>query len=205
MIQNKDILRSYFLTGAIPTQQNFADLIDTIVNLTEEDQIVTYASGNVGIKEDPDTDPGYDFSVAGNMRVTGNLVMENASVTDTINIKNGNVDHLGGFSDLPNGTTDIGSGNGSIDIVGTDLAGKITIETGTGCSANSNIFSLEFASSYAASPNVLITPGNKKAADIFTSSMPFVDFTDETKFDVAANDIALDDNTIYIFRYFVIA
>ena len=57
---NKQALKAYFQTGKIPTQSNFADLIDSVMNIPDggEDSTLVIGSGD---KDDTPYVKGYRF------------------------------------------------------------------------------------------------------------------------------------------------
>ena len=65
--QNRTILKNYFRTGNRPTQEQFADLIDSSLNLADND--LFEASGNLGLGHDQ---PAATLSINGNLNVSPN-------------------------------------------------------------------------------------------------------------------------------------
>ena len=65
--QNRTILKNYFRTGHRPTQEQFADLIDSNLNLADND--LFEASGNLGFGHDQ---PAATLSINGNLNVSPN-------------------------------------------------------------------------------------------------------------------------------------
>ena len=65
--QNRTILKNYFRTGNRPTQEQFADLIDSSLNLADNDLFET--SGNLGLGHDQ---PAATLSINGNLNVSPN-------------------------------------------------------------------------------------------------------------------------------------
>lgn len=57
---NKEALKAYFQTGKIPTQSNFADLIDSVMNIPDGGEDSTLVIGN-GDKNDAPYIQGYRF------------------------------------------------------------------------------------------------------------------------------------------------
>lgn len=57
---NKQALKAYFQTGKIPTQSNFADLIDSVMNIPDRGKDSTLVLGN-GDKNDAPYIQGYRF------------------------------------------------------------------------------------------------------------------------------------------------
>ena len=43
--RNRSVLKSYFQKGAIPTEQQFAELIDSVSNIVEDGQVMRTPSG----------------------------------------------------------------------------------------------------------------------------------------------------------------
>ena len=65
--QNRTILKNYFRTGNRPTQEQFADLIDSSLNLADND--LFEAGGNLGLGHDQ---PAATLSINGNLNVSPN-------------------------------------------------------------------------------------------------------------------------------------
>lgn len=209
-IVSKEILKSYFLTGLIPTQSNYNDLVDTLVSLSDNaNDIFTYISGNVGIGSDPDTDNGYKQEIVGTQHVTDNVVMDNnlyvnevmtSGVVSTVAIAGRNT---GGFTATPG--SGIGTG-GSVTIVGTLVSGTMTIVTGTGCLANSPavVFAgVSLADGY--SPYFILSPVNQQAASLTNSQQLWFSSLDvETGLTISTNQAALTGMTAYVWNYHIL-
>ena len=65
--QNRTTLKNYFRTGSRPTQEQFADLIDSSLNLANNE--LFEAGGNLGLGHDQ---PAARLSVNGNLNVSPN-------------------------------------------------------------------------------------------------------------------------------------
>lgn len=204
MIQNKTELKGYFLNGSIPNQDNFGDLIDTMVNLTTTNQISTYDSGNVGINETVDS--GYNFSVTGNARVTGNTNLIKLAVTDVASLVKGNIGHLGGFTSVPTNTLQSGSGIGAtVTITGTDLAGQINLTTGTGCVASVDVIDITFNTIFNSIPFIFLQNANSLTSRLNGNSAIYPTNVTTSGFSLYVGSIKLADVSNYILNYLIVA
>ena len=198
-IQTKDVLKSYFTTGQIITQEHLADLVDTLLALVNSNNITIYPSGNVGINEA--TDSGNTFSVTGTSAFSDSSEFNNGIYTTLLydNGKSGNPTFsLGGGGD--------GSG-ATANVSGTDMAGLIAVNTGRDCLAGKPIIGIEFAKSYpnGRPPIVILTPVGPTNAVLAVTQIPYIDRISEQGFVIAANPrAAIADSTKYYWNYLVI-
>lgn len=204
MIQDKITLKNYFLTGQQPTESNYGDLIDTLVNLFNTNQIMTFDSGNVAINKS--TDDGYTFSIEGTLAVSGNAAFSNVSISDTANMISGNIGHLGGFTNTPQISLGASAGTSATSTIdGTDLAGTISLTTGTACIGSDMVFKVAFDVAYDIIPKVLLTPSNASSASLYGDANVWVTGVNVNGFDVNVGSTALTDEIVYEFNYFCIA
>lgn len=102
-------------------------------------------------------------------------------------------------------TAGAGAGTGaSGSVSGGDMAGKIDITTGSSPSTSATVVTITFNASYAATPTVILTPGNAAAAALTGGTQVFVSSTSTTNFLVTSGSSALADSTQYIWYYHVI-
>lgn len=206
-IQNKSVLKSYFLTSDIPTQAQFSDLIDTLVNNINANTFVSYDSGNVGINTDVDVDPGYQLQIEGSLCVTGNVVInEDMAIEGTLSTNDQQINHIKGFGTVPVLTNNTGAGTTpTTSISGTDLAGRINVTTGTACPVDAVIVRVTFGRAYGSIPNVTLSPYNKATVSLTGTQVPYVSTVTTAYFEVSSNDVALGNSTAYSFNYSCIA
>jgi hypothetical protein len=124
--------------------------------------------------------------------------------------KNGNAtfQHAIGGSAAPSIAAGGGAGTGgTASILGTDIGGQITINTGTGPGSTSTIVTVTFASVYPSTPTaVILTPGNSAANALTGNQKPYIDTAtgiSTTSFLVKAGGAALAGSTTYVFQYHV--
>lgn len=112
---------------------------------------------------------------------------------------------LAGASAAP--TIAAGTGAGTtptISIVGNDIAGRITITTGTTPVANATIATVTFAGgAFAAAPYIHLTPSNQLAAALSGANMVFPSSTTTTLV-LTSGTTALTAATTYTFNYLII-
>ncbi len=114
------------------------------------------------------------------------------------------VPHLVGNSSTPSIAAGAGAGTSpTIGIVGTDLAGQITLTSGLVPSAASVIFTVTFNTAYAAAPNVVFSPANANAAGLNGVTAVYVTSTTTTfVFDSGATGITAA--LVFVWNYHVI-
>jgi len=127
---------------------------------------------------------------------TGGVIINNglagASATPTIAIGPG---------------ADNGGTPGSVSIVGSNLAGLITVTTAGNNPANGTvIFTVTFANSLSFSTEcyVMLTPGNPDAAALATNKKPYVSLSTKTQFEISCSSSRLNSSTTYIWYYMVV-
>lgn len=54
----------------------------------------------------------------------------------------------------------------AINVSGTDTTGTVSVTTGTGCSVNGTLATINFAAAFGATPRITLTPGNANAAGL---------------------------------------
>jgi len=104
-------------------------------------------------------------------------------------------------------TRSLGAGAGtgpSSSITGTDMAGSITVTTGSAPATASTIVTITFNSALASAPNsVILTPGNAATAAL-TTNAAFVTSLGTGGFSLTSNAVALGATTTYIWYFVVI-
>ena len=118
---------------------------------------------------------------------------------------NGNSSIIVGKIGSPPGTPTIGAGAGagtgpSVSILGSDTGGKITVTSGTGCTANAVIATITLSTTYGAAPAVTFSAGNGAAASVGSNKV-FVGSTTTSSFTLDDTGTALTDSTTYIWYY----
>ena len=114
--QNRTILKNYFQTGDKPSQAQYADLIDSKVNLSESNTGDIELRGNINILTGNLTASG-NISASGILTGEGLVISDDASITDTLTvgtIANVNTTHItasGNISASGNILADSGSFN----------------------------------------------------------------------------------------------
>lgn len=111
--------------------------------------------------------------------------------------------HIIGGSSVPTIANGAGAGTspGTPAVAGTDMAGQITIITGTLPSVSAVAVTITFNVAYGAAPYVVIWPANAAAATL--GFLPYVGST-TTTFTVNAGTIALGAATTYLYNYVVV-
>lgn len=88
----------------------------------------------------------------------------------------------------------------AINVSGNDTSGTISVTTGSGCASTGALATVSFASSFAAPPHVIITPGSANAAGLNT----YVDdSTISTSSFVLGSSVIPASSTTYKWNYFV--
>jgi hypothetical protein len=95
-----------------------------------------------------------------------------------------------------------GSGSGSsATLAGNDMAGSITLTTGSAPSTASTIITLTFGTSLSSSPSaVVLSPGNAATAAL-TTNQPFVSGLNVDGFGLTSNAVALINGITYVWYY----
>ena len=102
----------------------------------------------------------------------------------------------------PGGAGGTGAGSSpTVAVTGHDAGGKITITTGTSCSADGDIIVVTFNAAYSAAPIVVFCAANKAAASLDATKAPFITGISTTQFTLKANGAALTDATQYIWNF----
>lgn len=95
----------------------------------------------------------------------------------------------------------------TIHISGSDVAGYITVSTGSSATADSGVVTVSFAESYDSAPRVVIAPANFEAAMLYKIQSATVywdkDNSDETQFQVSVAG-TLADGVEYVWSYHII-
>jgi hypothetical protein len=87
----------------------------------------------------------------------------------------------------------------SVTLTGNDIAGKISVTTGTGCGTLGKIATVDYNQNYSTIPKVTLTPANVNAAGLTT----FVT-SNFGIFDVEVASGTISDTTVYEWYYHVI-
>lgn len=149
--------------------------------------LLNEAGGFVGINTDAPSD---ELTVIG--------------VTNTTNIKD---QHIIGTSSTPGIVAGTGAGTSpTVSVTGTDLAGKVTVTTGTlPTGTNATVATITYASSYAypAGSYVVLYPANAITATLSGVSMVYVNGT-TTTFVITSGTTALTAASTYVWNYHVI-
>lgn len=112
--------------------------------------------------------------------------------------------HAVGNATVPTIAAGTGAGTSpTIAITGTDVAGKITITTGTLPTLSADVFTVTFQTAFATAPYVTFSPGNGNAAALNGLTMVYVTPATGT-FKFTAGATALAAATQYIWYYTVI-
>ena len=134
------------------------------------------------------TDQSVPLYVNGNAQVIGALTVRKI---------------IGGSS-APTLAAGTGAGTSpTVAIVGTDMAGRITITTGTSPTAAATVVTVTFNIEYGAAPYVSLTPANANAAALALASRPYPSASTTTTFVITAGTAALAASTQYVFNYHV--
>jgi hypothetical protein len=116
--------------------------------------------------------------------------------------------HLCASGSAPTSAAGTGAGTGpTITVTGNDVAGKITVLTGTApAAANAIVSTLTATKTWTTAPIVVLTPGNAAAAALAGATAPFVDAasTTTTVFVLKAGATALAAATTYVWLYHAI-
>jgi hypothetical protein len=102
-------------------------------------------------------------AVLAKIDATGSLTVVNATINGTLTI-NGHIVTGGSTPTIAAGAAACTSP--TVSVVGTDTAGTVTITTGTGCSGTGTMATVTFASAFAATPRVSLTPGDTNSANL---------------------------------------
>jgi hypothetical protein len=94
-----------------------------------------------------------------------------------------------------------GSG-GSVSIDGTDMAGQITLDTGTAPAGSATCFTVTFTSPYASVPRVVFSPANSGAG--LMGAIAAVYATSATSTFSLNSTLGLAGSTVYKWNYYVI-
>jgi len=118
------------------------------------------------------------------------------------------ITHLIGSGSAPTISAGAGAGTGpTVAISGTDLAGYITITTGTLPTVSAVVATVTFNNSYTSTPKtVIVTAANANAAALAGTTSSFVDQAGITaaKFDLTAGSAGLTATLVYKFYYMVV-
>ncbi len=134
----------------------------------------------------------------GNINISGTGVFGAAVSTVKLTVTG----HIVSGGSTPSIAAGAGAGTGpTVSVAGTDIAGVITVTTGTG-PATGKLAGITFASAFTAAPNVVLTPANANAAGL----QAYVDSatTSTTVFDLDAATTAPTASTTYKWYYHVI-
>ena len=129
--QNRTTLKGYFETGDIPSQTQYADLIDSKLNLAETGvQIIEGTISSSFLAVANHITASGNISASGILTAEGLVISDDATITDDLTV-NGNID-LEGDIDV-NGITNLDV----VDIDGAvDMASTLTIASHITASGN---------------------------------------------------------------------
>lgn len=124
---------------------------------------------------------------------------EQLSVSGTIGAT-----HVKGLGNTPSVSAGGGAGAGaSVNVFGTDMAGKVVLDTGILPSASSLTLTLTFANTYSSAPYVVFVPANSIAALLSGTSMVVLG-SSASNFTFNSGTVPLTASTQYIWHYMVI-
>ena len=113
--------------------------------------------------------------------------------------------HIVGNTTTPTIVTASGAGTsgGTVSVIGSDLAGVITVNTGTSTAATAPIFTLTYNKVYTTAPVVIAMGSNEAAASVSATGTPF--FTSSiTGFSGFVHGNNLAPSTTYKWNYIVV-
>lgn len=161
----------------------------------------------VGSGTSSGTNTGDQTSVSGNAGTATALqtarTINGVSFDGTANITISISGHLIGTGSAPTIAAGAGDGTGgTVAISGTDTAGEVTFTTGTLPTVNAVIATITFASSYGASPRVILWPSEANASGL--GFLPYVTGSTTTFTVSNAVSVGLLGSTTYKYNYHVI-
>jgi hypothetical protein len=126
--------------------------------------------------------------------------MNNGELYQVGKLMSGAFTNLGSTAGTGAGTTP------TLSVSGTDVAGKITLTTGTTPAASATITTITFSSAYDVAPRVILTPANAAAAALSGTGQVFVNDASGTAslFVLTSGSAALAASTQYIWYFMVI-
>ncbi len=145
-------------------------------------------------------------AILASISAAGELTVMSATINGTLTVNgymtiNGHIvsGNLSGSTATVAGTAADCSTTGSTTIDGTDIAGTVTINTGTGVCTPGTLATVTFADTYGASPRVILTPKDVTGAalDYYNGSTATTTFTIDTGTAAAAS-------TTYTYNYQII-
>lgn len=170
------------------TAANFA-------NLTVDSGISRISAAELAIGNGTQGDFSGTLAV-GKIGVGNSAPAEVLDVTGNVRTK-----HLRGSTNTPTIAAGTGAGTGpTVSIVGTDLAGTITVTTGTLPTVNAVICTVTFNTAYTAAPYVVFS----LASAVTTTPNVYVSGTTTTAFSLQDNNASLAATTTYKWNYIVI-
>ncbi len=114
------------------------------------------------------------------------------------------VRHIIGNSAAPAIAANAGAGTSpTVSVIGTDIAGQVSITTGTLPSVASAIVTLTFAAAFTANPYVVLWPAEANAAVL--GFLPYVTSTTTTFVINSATALGLAPTTNYKYNYVCVA
>jgi hypothetical protein len=114
--------------------------------------------------------------------------------------------HLTGNSVAPGIAAGTGAGTGpTVSVIrASDLAGTVSVLTGTTPTASAVVATITFNATYVTTPTVILTPANAAAAALTGTSQVFAVGASATTFTITAGSAALAATTTYLWSYMVI-
>jgi Na+-transporting NADH:ubiquinone oxidoreductase subunit NqrB len=113
--------------------------------------------------------------------------------------------HLISSTTSPTSTIGVGSGtSASVSVTGTDVAGKITINTGTGSMQSLALLAtITFSSAYTSAPTVTLQPGNSTTSALSGSAVIYPAVT-TTTLTLNSGGTSLNTSQTYVWYYQII-
>ncbi len=129
-------------------------------------------------------------------------------ITDTGNVsKHLKLGHIIGGTSAPAITAGTGAGRApKVSVAGTDMAGTITVTTGSSAAASATVATITYNAAYGASPYVILTPGNAAAAALNGNARVYVNnaASSAAAFVISSGSVALERDTTYVWNFQVI-
>jgi hypothetical protein len=98
-----------------------------------------------------------------------------------------------------------GAGTGATaSIVGDDMSGVITLNTGTACSVSSDLVKVTFNTAFTRKAIVIVTPENDVTAALSGNATPYAVNPVTTFFKIVSNTTAVTDGTTYKWSYVIV-
>ncbi|HWR32078.1 MAG TPA: hypothetical protein VN451_01020, partial [Chitinophagaceae bacterium] len=159
--------------------------------------------GSTNVQVDGSMYVGGQVSPAAKLHISGGV-----KVTDTLHVDStGSFRHIKGHSATPSIAGGSGAGTSpTVSIIGTDIAGEITVNTDGDPSISNDFCVITFATPYSTAPYVVIYPSNNNAiVDLTNNTAGLYVTATTTGFILATNSVvAPTSSTEFKFMYHVI-